>query len=82
MQIPRGVPSNIFHAQNMLKSYNDEENAEGMATIAQALATMENIGEHINEMKRKHERTVRVQEVQSQLYGWRVSDWYLGKFCR
>jgi len=33
---------------------------------------MTNIATHINEMKRKHEHAVRVQEIQSLLYGWEV----------
>ncbi|XP_018332639.1 uncharacterized protein LOC108742103 [Agrilus planipennis] len=39
-----------------------------------ALATMTSVATHINTMKRKHEHAVRVQEIQSQLYGWTGSD--------
>ncbi|XP_045461885.1 pleckstrin homology domain-containing family G member 3 isoform X2 [Harmonia axyridis] len=35
-----------------------------------ALTTMTGIASDINMMKRKHEHAVRVQEIQSQLYGW------------
>lgn len=35
---------------------------------------MTGIASDINEMKRKHEHTVRVQEIQSQLYGWNGAD--------
>ncbi|XP_044766488.1 uncharacterized protein LOC123322602 isoform X2 [Coccinella septempunctata] len=35
-----------------------------------ALTTMTGIASDINIMKRKHEHAVRVQEIQSQLYGW------------
>lgn len=34
---------------------------------------MTNIAYHINDMKRKHEHAVRVQEIQSLLYNWEVS---------
>ncbi|XP_060519561.1 uncharacterized protein LOC132697864 isoform X2 [Cylas formicarius] len=39
-----------------------------------ALATMTGIATDINNMKRKHEHAVRVQEIQSQLYGWNGPD--------
>ncbi|KAL3284502.1 hypothetical protein HHI36_018661 [Cryptolaemus montrouzieri] len=39
-----------------------------------ALATMTGIASDINLMKRKHEHAVRVQEIQSQLYGWNGPD--------
>ncbi|KAJ8944802.1 hypothetical protein NQ318_013136, partial [Aromia moschata] len=39
-----------------------------------ALTTMTGIASDINNMKRKHEHAVRVQEIQSQLYGWRGPD--------
>ncbi|KAF5304632.1 hypothetical protein FQR65_LT07914 [Abscondita terminalis] len=39
-----------------------------------ALATMTGVASHINTMKRKHEHAVRVQEIQSQLYGWTGPD--------
>ena len=35
---------------------------------------MTNVAHHINEMKRKHEHAVRVQEIQSLLYGWEGAD--------
>ena len=34
---------------------------------------MTNIAIHINDMKRKHEHAVRVQEIQSLLHNWEVS---------
>ncbi len=34
---------------------------------------MTNMAYHINDMKRKHEHAVRVQEIQSLLYNWEVS---------
>lgn len=39
-----------------------------------ALATMTGIATNINNMKRKNEDAVRVQEIQSQLYGWTGAD--------
>ncbi|KAK4873112.1 hypothetical protein RN001_015141 [Aquatica leii] len=43
-------------------------------TVDLALATMTGVASHINTMKRKHEHAVRVQEIQSQLYGWTGPD--------
>lgn len=54
----------------MLKGYDGD--GEGKEAIRQGLETMENIGLHINEMKKKHEHAVRVQEIQSLLFNWRV----------
>ncbi|CAG9840337.1 unnamed protein product, partial [Diabrotica balteata] len=39
-----------------------------------ALTTMTGIASDINNMKRKHEHAVRVQEIQAQLYGWNGPD--------
>lgn len=39
-----------------------------------ALATMTSVACQINTMKGKHEHAVRVQEIQSQLYGWTGPD--------
>ncbi|GAB6020091.1 hypothetical protein CHUAL_002825 [Chamberlinius hualienensis] len=58
--------------QNMCKHYNKEKG--GYENVVEALATMTGIAHHINEMKRKHEHAVRVQEIQSLLYGWRGDD--------
>ncbi|XP_011299999.1 uncharacterized protein GEFmeso [Fopius arisanus] len=46
----------------------------GKSTIEEALKAMTGIAEHINAMKRKHEHAVRVQEIQSLLYGWSGPD--------
>lgn len=35
---------------------------------------MTSVAAHINTMKQKHEHAVRVQEIQSQLYGWTGPD--------
>ena len=53
-----------------MKHYDGEE--EGYAAIVEALSAMTNIAHHINDMKRRHEHAVRVQEIQSLLYGWQV----------
>lgn len=45
---------------------------EGYKDIVDALSAMTGIAQHINDMKRKHEHAVRVQEIQSLLYGWEV----------
>ncbi|KAL1518336.1 hypothetical protein ABEB36_001975 [Hypothenemus hampei] len=44
------------------------------STVDLALATMTSVAADINNMKRKHEHAVRVQEIQSQLYGWMGAD--------
>ncbi|XP_024940458.1 uncharacterized protein LOC107267413 isoform X2 [Cephus cinctus] len=61
--------------QNLSKEYGatgEEEvnEAEGRDAIDGALAAMTGIAKHINAMKRRHEHAVRVQEIQSLLYGW------------
>uniref|UniRef100_H2ZF63 DH domain-containing protein n=1 Tax=Ciona savignyi TaxID=51511 RepID=H2ZF63_CIOSA len=47
---------------------------DGYDIIQQALSTMTFIAHHINEMKRKHEDAVHVQEIQSLLTNWRGDD--------
>ncbi|XP_022083019.1 uncharacterized protein LOC110975147 isoform X3 [Acanthaster planci] len=54
--------------QDMYKHVNKEE--EGYEIIGDALVCMTGIARYINEMKRKHEARVHVQEIQSQLVGW------------
>lgn len=62
--------------ENLSKEYgadcNTRENEadEGVSAIEAALAAMTGIAKHINAMKRRHEHAVRVQEIQSLLYGW------------
>lgn len=41
--------------------------------ILNARNAMTGMAHHINDMKRRHEHCVRVQEIQSLLYGWPVS---------
>ncbi|KYN01857.1 Pleckstrin homology domain-containing family G member 1 [Cyphomyrmex costatus] len=61
--------------ENLSKEYSAdcdsrENEAEGRSAIEAALAAMTGIAKHINAMKRRHEHAVRVQEIQSLLYGW------------
>ncbi|XP_064600922.1 uncharacterized protein LOC135467092 [Liolophura sinensis] len=51
--------------QNIVKHY--ESDLPGYDTLTTALGHMTHMAHHINEMKRRHEHAVRVQEVQSQL---------------
>lgn len=56
----------------MLDNYDHDEC--GHDVIQCALNGMVDVAVRINEMKRQHERTVRVQEIQSRLYDWRGDD--------
>ncbi|KAK9510540.1 hypothetical protein O3M35_005295 [Rhynocoris fuscipes] len=58
--------------QNIVR--NSAPDAEGYGDIVDALSTMTAIAHHINDMKRKHEHAVRVQEIQSLLLGWQGED--------
>ncbi|XP_035206344.1 uncharacterized protein LOC118181337 isoform X2 [Stegodyphus dumicola] len=58
--------------QNMVK-HSDKE-SDGYCDVKNALSVMTGIAYHINDMKRKHEHAVRVQEIQSLLYGWEGQD--------
>ncbi|XP_076682095.1 guanine nucleotide exchange factor in mesoderm isoform X2 [Andrena cerasifolii] len=65
--------------ENLSKEYGGdcelrEDEAEGRKAIEAALAAMTGIAKHINAMKRRHEHAVRVQEIQSLLYGWSGPD--------
>nr|XP_009861732.2 uncharacterized protein LOC100184701 [Ciona intestinalis] len=51
-----------------------KKDLEGYDIIERALSTMTYIAHHINEMKRKHEDAVHVQEIQSLLTNWRGDD--------
>ncbi|XP_014467691.1 PREDICTED: uncharacterized protein LOC106740808 isoform X2 [Dinoponera quadriceps] len=62
--------------KNLSKEYGadcdsrENEADEGRSAIEAALAAMTGIAEDINAMKKRHEHAVRVQEIQSLLYGW------------
>ncbi|KAJ0170513.1 hypothetical protein K1T71_013884 [Dendrolimus kikuchii] len=53
--------------QNVVKQCASSE-------IEYALLKMTGIAQHIDDMKRRHEHAVRVQEIQSLLYGWNGPD--------
>lgn len=57
--------------QNIVK--HCDRSTCGYSDIIVALSAMTGIAHHINDMKRKHEHKVRVQEVQSLLDGWPVN---------
>ncbi|KAH8027928.1 hypothetical protein HPB51_011158 [Rhipicephalus microplus] len=58
--------------QNILKHVDKE--SPGYPDVKNALSVMTGIAYHINDMKRRHEHAVRVQEIQSLLYGWQGED--------
>lgn len=60
----------IFYFQRLSKQCDPVHKP----TVDLALTTMTGIASDINNMKRKHEHAVRVQEIQSQLYGWSGPD--------
>ena len=58
--------------QSMLN--NISLSCPGHVTVSTALASMTNMAQHINEMKRKHDAVVHIQEISSQLHGWTGDD--------
>ncbi|XP_008397678.1 pleckstrin homology domain-containing family G member 3-like isoform X2 [Poecilia reticulata] len=58
--------------QEIAKHYNPDE--EGYGVIKEAIDTMTGVAWYINDMKRKHEHAVRVQEIQSLLINWKGAD--------
>lgn len=59
----------ITHTAN-----DDSVTEKDSQLIREAFSVMSGIASHINDMKRKHEHAIRVQEVQGILSGWRVSN--------
>ncbi|KAK7078250.1 Pleckstrin y domain-containing G member 1 [Halocaridina rubra] len=57
---------------NIVKHF--EKDCSGYSEIWNALSAMTGMAHHINDMKRRHEHAVRVQEIQSLLYGWQFED--------
>ncbi|XP_042893187.1 uncharacterized protein LOC122267221 isoform X2 [Penaeus japonicus] len=57
---------------NIVKHF--EKECSGYSEIWNALSAMTGMAHHINDMKRRHEHAVRVQEIQSLLYGWQFED--------
>ncbi|XP_076314992.1 uncharacterized protein LOC143227427 [Tachypleus tridentatus] len=58
---------------NNIVKHSDKE-SDGYPDIKNALSVMTGIAYHINDMKKKHEHAVRVQEIQSLLYSWEGQD--------
>ncbi|XP_041352618.1 uncharacterized protein LOC121371061 isoform X2 [Gigantopelta aegis] len=58
--------------QNILKFFEKEK--PGYSILDQAFKHMTQMAHHINEMKRKHEHAVRIQEIQSQLEDYAGKD--------
>ncbi|XP_015245428.1 PREDICTED: pleckstrin homology domain-containing family G member 3-like isoform X4 [Cyprinodon variegatus] len=58
--------------QEIAKHYDSDE--EGYEVIQEAIETMTGVAWYINDMKRKHEHAVRVQEIQSLLINWKGAD--------
>ncbi|XP_021165489.2 pleckstrin homology domain-containing family G member 3 isoform X1 [Fundulus heteroclitus] len=58
--------------QEIAKHYDPDE--EGYEVIQEAIDTMTGVAWYINDMKRKHEHAVRVQEIQSLLINWKGAD--------
>lgn len=61
--------------KSLIKYTADDETVgeKDRELINEAFSVMTNIACHINEMKKKHEHSIRVQELQGLLYGWDVS---------
>ncbi|XP_029937725.1 pleckstrin homology domain-containing family G member 3 isoform X2 [Myripristis murdjan] len=58
--------------QEIAKHFDQEE--EGYEVVQEAIDTMTGVAWYINDMKRKHEHAVRVQEIQSLLINWKGPD--------
>ncbi|XP_047201761.1 pleckstrin homology domain-containing family G member 3 [Girardinichthys multiradiatus] len=58
--------------QEIAKHYDKDE--DGYEVIQEAIDTMTGVACYINDMKRKHEHAVRVQEIQSLLINWKGAD--------
>ncbi|XP_022533197.2 pleckstrin homology domain-containing family G member 1 isoform X1 [Astyanax mexicanus] len=51
-----------------------EKDSEMHEVVQEAIDTMQRVAWHINDMKRKHENTIRLQEIQSLLTNWQGPD--------
>ncbi|XP_019130711.2 pleckstrin homology domain-containing family G member 3 isoform X5 [Larimichthys crocea] len=58
--------------QEIAKHFDQDE--EGYEVVQEAIHTMTGVAWYINDMKRKHEHAVRVQEIQSLLINWKGPD--------
>ncbi|KRT81206.1 hypothetical protein AMK59_5180, partial [Oryctes borbonicus] len=64
----------ILRYRMLLQRLSERSKLEHKYIVNLALTTMTSVADHINSMKRKHEIAVRIQEIQSQLYGWTGPD--------
>ncbi|XP_069810592.1 pleckstrin homology domain-containing family G member 1 isoform X2 [Dendropsophus ebraccatus] len=51
-----------------------DKDTEGFDVVLDAIDTMQRVAWHINDMKRKHEHDIRLQEIQSLLTNWKGPD--------
>ncbi|NXL96069.1 PKHG1 protein, partial [Alectura lathami] len=51
-----------------------DKDTEGYDVVQDAIDTMQRVAWHINDMKRKHEHAIRLQEIQSLLTNWKGPD--------
>ncbi|KAI7804442.1 putative pleckstrin homology domain-containing family G member 3-like [Triplophysa rosa] len=58
--------------QEIAKHFDSEE--DGYDVVIEAIDTMTGVAWYINDMKRKHEHAVRLQEIQSLLINWKGPD--------
>uniref|UniRef100_A0A674PAU7 Si:ch73-212j7.3 n=1 Tax=Takifugu rubripes TaxID=31033 RepID=A0A674PAU7_TAKRU len=58
--------------QEIAKHFDPEE--QGYEVVEEAIYTMTSVAWYINDMKRKHEHAIRLQEVQSLLLNWKGPD--------
>ncbi|XP_058511132.1 pleckstrin homology domain-containing family G member 3 isoform X8 [Ochotona princeps] len=58
--------------QEIAKHFDDEE--DGFEVVEDAIDTMTCVAWYINDMKRRHEHAVRLQEIQSLLINWKGPD--------
>ncbi|CAL9686392.1 unnamed protein product [Knipowitschia caucasica] len=58
--------------QEIAKHFDPDE--DGCEVVQEAIETMTGVAWYINDMKRKHEHAVRVQEIQSLLINWKGAD--------
>ncbi|KAI5102135.1 pleckstrin-like domain-containing family G member 3-like [Silurus meridionalis] len=61
-----------FVEKEIAKHFDPEE--EGYDVVEEAIVTMTGVAWYINDMKRKHEHAVRLQEIQSLLINWKGPD--------
>ncbi|XP_074043916.1 pleckstrin homology domain-containing family G member 1 isoform X2 [Macrotis lagotis] len=56
-----------------IENHLDKE-TDGYDVVREAIDTMQRVAWHINDMKRKHEHAIRLQEIQSLLTNWKGPD--------